>query len=141
VTSDFRTNFQAYSGHYRLGWLGGAIAAYLRRFHNHTGCTMVPTEALRSELQAAGFERVVVVARGVDTQLFDPARRSDALRRQWGVGADDGVVLYVGRLAAEKNLDVLVQAYAAMRQLNPRLRLVLVGDGARSPGCGTPSTR
>jgi glycosyltransferase involved in cell wall biosynthesis len=129
VTSDFRTNFKAYSGHYRLGWLGGAIAAYLRRFHNNTGCTMVPTEALRSELQAAGFERVVVVARGVDTQLFDPARRSDALRRQWGLGPDDGVVLYVGRLAAEKNLDVLVQAYAGMRQLNPRLRLVLVGDG------------
>jgi glycosyltransferase involved in cell wall biosynthesis len=129
VTSDFRTNFQAYSGHYRLGWLGGAIAAYLRRFHNHTGCTMVPTEALRSELQAAGFERVVVVARGVDTQLFDPARRSDALRRQWGAAADHGVVLYVGRLAAEKNLDVLLQAYAAMRQINPSLRLVLVGDG------------
>jgi len=129
VTSDFRTNFQAYSGHYRLGWLSGAIAAYLRRFHNHTGCTMVPTEALRSELHAAGFERIVVVARGVDTHLFDPARRSDALRQQWGVAADDGVVLYVGRLAAEKNLDVLLQAYAAMQQLNPRLRLVLVGDG------------
>lgn len=129
VTSDFRTNFQAYSGHYRLGWLGDAIAAYLRRFHNQASCTMVPTEALRSELQAAGFERVVVVARGVDSQLFNPARRSDALRQQWGAAADDGVVLYVGRLAAEKNLDVLLQAYAAMQQLNPRLRLVLVGDG------------
>jgi len=129
VTSDFRTNFQAYSGHYRLGWLSGAIAAYLRRFHNQAGCTMVPTEALRSELQAAGFERIVVVARGVDTQLFDPARRSDSLRQQWGAAADDGVVLYVGRLAAEKNLDALLQAYAAMKQLNPRLRLVLVGDG------------
>jgi glycosyltransferase involved in cell wall biosynthesis len=129
VTSDFRTNFQAYSGHYRLGWLSGAIAAYLRRFHNQAGCTMVPTEALRGELQAAGFERVVVVARGVDTQLFDPARRSQALRRQWGAADEDGVVLYVGRLAAEKNLDALLQAYAAMCQLNPRLRLVLVGDG------------
>jgi glycosyltransferase involved in cell wall biosynthesis len=129
VTSDFRTNFQAYSGHYRLGWLSGAIAAYLRRFHNQAGCTMVPTEALRAELQAAGFERIVVVARGVDTQLFDPARRSDSLRQQWGAAADDGVVLYVGRLAAEKNLDALLQAYAAMKQLNPRLHLVLVGDG------------
>jgi hypothetical protein len=57
VTSDFRTNFQAYSGHYRMGWLRGVIWAYLRRFHNLAGCTMVPTEALRAELQAAGFER------------------------------------------------------------------------------------
>jgi glycosyltransferase involved in cell wall biosynthesis len=129
VTSDFRTNFQAYSRHYRLGWLRGAILAYLRRFHNRAGCTMVPTEALRGELQSAGFERTVVVARGVDTQLFDPARRSESLRRHWGAAAGDGVVLYVGRLAAEKNLDALLQAYGAMRQLQPRLRLVLVGDG------------
>ncbi len=102
LTSDFRTNFQAYGGHYRLGWLRGAITAYLRRFHNRTDCTMVPTAALQAELQAAGFERTVVVARGVDTVSFDPARRSAALRQQWGAAADDGVVLYVGRLAAEK---------------------------------------
>ncbi len=129
VTSDFRTNFQAYSGHYRLGWLRGTVTAYLRRFHNLTGCTMVPTAALRAELQAAGFERTVVVARGVDTQLFDPARRSEALRQQWGVAQGEDVVLYVGRLAAEKNLELLLQAFAAMRQINPRLHLVLVGDG------------
>ncbi len=129
VTSDFRTNFQAYSGHYRMGWLRGAIAAYLRGFHNRTSCTMVPTEAQRAELQAGGFERTVVVARGVDTQRFDPARRSQALRGQWGVAEDDHAVLYVGRLAAEKNLDLLLQAFAAMRQVDPRARLVLVGDG------------
>jgi len=129
VTSDFRTNFQAYSGHYRMGWLRGVISAYLRRFHNLAGCTMVPTEALRAELQAAGFERTVVVARGVDTQLFNPARRSEALRRHWGAADGDGVVLYVGRLAAEKNLDLLLQAFAAMQRVNPRLQLLLVGDG------------
>jgi glycosyltransferase involved in cell wall biosynthesis len=129
VTSDFRTNFQAYSAHYRMGWLRGAILTYLRRFHNRTGCTMVPTEALRAELQAAGFERTLVVARGVDTQLFDPARRSDSLRRHWGVDDSERVVLYVGRLAAEKNLDALLQAFAAMRQIDARVRLVLVGDG------------
>lgn len=129
VTSDFRTNFQAYSAHYRLGWLRESILAYLRRFHNRTGCTMVPTEALRAELQAAGFERTLVVARGVDTQLFDPARRSDDLRRHWGVAAEARVVLYVGRLAAEKNLDALLQAFTAMCRLDAQLRLVLVGDG------------
>ena len=129
VTSDFRTNFQAYSAHYRLGWLRGAILAYLRGFHNRSSCTMVPTEALRAELQAAGFQRTLVVARGVDTQLFDPARRSESLRRHWGVEDGARAVLYVGRLAAEKNLDTLLQAVAAMRQIDPRLRLVLVGDG------------
>jgi glycosyltransferase involved in cell wall biosynthesis len=71
----------------------------------------------------------VVVARGVDTHLFDPARRSESMRRQWGAGEGDRVVLYVGRLAAEKNLELLLQAFAAMQQVNPRLHLVLVGDG------------
>ena len=50
--SDFRTNFHAYSQHYRLGWLRAAIVGYLRRFHNRTACTMVPTEALRAQLEA-----------------------------------------------------------------------------------------
>lgn len=129
VTSDFRTNFQAYSQHYRLGWMRGAIEGYLRHFHNRCACTMVPTEALSADLRARGFERTVVVARGVDTQLFDPLRRSASLRQQWGLAGDDLALLYVGRLAAEKNLDLLLQAHAAMREAEPRWRLVLVGDG------------
>ncbi len=129
VVSDFRTNFHAYTQHYGIAWLRSPIMAYLRKFHNRTHCTMVPTPALRDELMASGFKGLKVVARGVDTQQFDPARRSAALRASWGVGADTPVVLCVGRLAAEKNLATLVQAYEAMRRVNPALRLVLVGDG------------
>ena len=76
VTSDFRTNFHAYSQHYGVGWLKTPIVAYLRKFHNLTRCTMVPTQTLRAELQAIGFRNVSVVARGVDTQRFNPVRRS-----------------------------------------------------------------
>jgi len=129
VVSDFRTNFHAYSGHYGVAWLGRPILAYLRKFHNRTLLTLVPTEALRAELTALGFRNLRVVARGVDTALFDPARRSEALRAGWGVGPDDPVLLYVGRIAAEKNLDALLAAYAAARAQAPHSRLVLVGDG------------
>lgn len=129
VVSDFRTNFHAYSQHYGVGWLHTPVMAYLRHFHNRTACTMVPTDALRSELAAAGFKRLAVVARGVDTKLFNPARRSLALRASWGAGADTQVVICVGRLAPEKNLDLLLDATEAMREEDPQLRLVLVGDG------------
>jgi glycosyltransferase involved in cell wall biosynthesis len=129
MCSDFRTNFHAYSKHYGVGWLYRPIMAYLRKFHNRTAFTMVPTEHLRQELARVGFERLVVAARGVDTALFDPARRSEALRQSWGVAPDADVALYVGRLAPEKNLGLLVAAYHAMRQVQPGLRLVLVGDG------------
>jgi glycosyltransferase involved in cell wall biosynthesis len=129
VTSDFRTNFHAYSQHYGVGWLKTPIAAYLRKFHNLTRCTMVPTQTLRAELQAIGFQNVQVVARGVDTQRFHPAHRSAALRAQWGAGADTLVMVAVGRLAPEKNLDLVVQAHAAMRATGADVKLVFVGDG------------
>jgi len=129
TSSDFRTNFHAYGRHYGLGWLAGPIRLYLRWFHNRAGRTMVPTEALRAQLEALGFERLAVVSRGVDTRLFDPARRSAALRASWGAGDDDLVIVYVGRLAAEKNLHAVIAAYAAVRERDSKARLVLVGDG------------
>jgi len=129
MVSDFRTNFHAYSRHYGIAWMRNPIMAYLRSFHNRSFSTMVPTEGLRSELAASGFKRLRVVSRGVDTRLFDPARRSAALRAQWGAGPQTMVVLYVGRLAPEKNLGTLLDALRAMRAGVPGLRMVLVGDG------------
>jgi glycosyltransferase involved in cell wall biosynthesis len=140
VTSDFRTNFHAYSRHYGVGWMRTPIMAYLRRFHNAARVTMVPTDALRAELAAAGFRNVVVVARGVDTRRFDPARRSAALRASWAVDDGDPVALYVGRLAPEKNLDLVAASFESIRARNPRAKLVVVGDGplATTFGRNTP---
>lgn len=141
VSTDFRTNFHAYSSHYGVGWLKKPIAAYLRKFHNLAQCTMVPTPGLQAELSALGFERLLVVARGVDTQRFHLKHRSDALRASWGVAPGEQVVLCVGRLAPEKKLDLLASAFDAMCAAQPGLRLVVVGDGpereafqARCPG-------
>jgi glycosyltransferase involved in cell wall biosynthesis len=129
VCSDFRTNFHAYSQHYGFGFLRRPIIAYLRRFHNATQCTMVPTQALHDDLATDGFRGLTTVARGVDVRRFDPAHRSDALRAQWGAAPGDLVVTCVGRLAPEKNLGTLAAAFDAIRRDHPRARLVLVGDG------------
>jgi glycosyltransferase involved in cell wall biosynthesis len=129
VVSDFRTNFHSYSRHYGVGWLGKPILAYLRKFHNRTLWTLVPTESLRKELAQQGFLNLRVISRGVDTALFNPTRRSPLLRAGWGAGPDDPVLLHVGRIAAEKNMDALLTAYAAARARAPRTRLVMVGDG------------
>jgi len=141
VSTDFHTNFHTYSKHYGIGWLRRPIAAYLRKFHNRALCTMVPTEGMRRELEELGIKNLRVVSRGVDTGLFSPARRSSQLRGSWGAGSDDVVALYVGRIAPEKNLPLVLRAAEAMRAANPRVRLVLVGDGpdraalqARHPG-------
>jgi glycosyltransferase involved in cell wall biosynthesis len=128
VSSDFRTNFHQYSRYYGFGWLSPVIHDYLRRFHNRTQRTFVPTHALRAELAATGFRRLDVVGRGVDTTLFGPGKRSAALREQWGAG-DGPVLLYVGRLAAEKNVELALCAFEAVRLHAPATRMVVVGDG------------
>ncbi len=134
VISEFHTNFHRYSGHYGVGWLKRPIAAYLRKFHNRADLTLVPTRALGVELAAQGIRRVDVVARGVDTALFGPARRSEALRRQWGLAPDELAVVHVGRIAPEKNLALLETAFEAIRRRAPRARLVMVGGGPALAG-------
>jgi len=129
VTSDFRTNFHSYSSHYGVGWLSKPIMAYLKRFHNQTACTMVPTASLSKRLSDAGFLRLKVVPRGVDLQRFDPAHRSETLRASWGAKPDTPVIMCVSRLASEKNLQLLVRAYAQAKLVRPDVKLVLVGDG------------
>jgi len=129
VSTNFHTNFHSYSEHYGVGWLKKPITDYLRRFHNKAQRTFVPTSTLQDELSNLGLRNLQVVARGVDTQLFNPAKRSTALRRSWGAGPNDLVVMYVGRLAAEKNLPAVLQAYSMMRVGQPSAKLVLVGDG------------
>lgn len=131
VVSGFHTNFQQYTGHYGLSLLTRLMTGYLRWFHNRTQMTLVPSPDQRLELQRRGFERLELLARGVDGELFHPSRRCPALRASWGLQDDDVAVLHVGRLAVEKNLQLLVRSFHALQHQHPdqRLRLILVGDG------------
>ena len=129
VVSEFHTNFHSYSRHYGFGWLEGLVAAHLRRLHNRSRMTLVPSHELGAELLHRGYRNIRVVARGVDTVLFNPARRSAALRAAWKAGDNDLVVANVGRLAPEKNLPLLHATFAAIRRHAPTARLLLVGDG------------
>ena len=127
--SGFHTNFHSYSRHYGFGFLHRPIYGYLRTLHNRAACTLVPTASLKGQLERGGFERVEVLGRGVDTALCSPARRRESLRTAWGLGPGERALLYVGRLAPEKDLPLALESWRAMRQREPGLRLVLVGDG------------
>jgi len=129
VTSSFHTNFHSYSQHYGIGLLKSPIETYLRKLHNRTQATMAPTQAMVQELRQRGFENVTLVARGVATSLFQPSRRSQALRDTWGAGPNDLVVMLVGRLAKEKNVSLVVSAFQAILARVPSAKLVLVGAG------------
>jgi len=129
VTSSFHTNFQNYSLHYGIGLLKTPIDSYLRKLHNRTEATMVPTKAMMQELQGRGYNNVMLLSRGVATDLFAPSKRSQALRESWGANPDDVVILFVSRLAKEKNVALLIAAFQAIKLRHPRAKLVLVGDG------------
>ncbi len=129
VTSSFHTNFDQYTRDYRMGWLKPVVAAWLRRLHNRTLRTFAPTHDLLARLEKEGYANLRLLSRGVDTALFNPARRDPALRAAWGAAPDDPVVVHVGRMAAEKNYGLLFCAFNAVKAVEPRTKFVLVGDG------------
>ncbi|MFC3285372.1 glycosyltransferase family 4 protein [Litchfieldella rifensis] len=129
VTSGFHTNFDHYAGDYGVQWMKRPIQALLRRFHNRTRATLVPTARQAATLEEQGFANVRVMGRGIDSQHFTPEKRDPMLRRQWGVNEHQPVALHVGRLASEKNLALLVDTFQAMQAAHPDLVTVLVGDG------------
>lgn len=133
VVSGFHTNFQQYAAQSGLGLLTRVVTHYLRWFHNRTQMTLVPSHGQRLELQRRGFERLQLLARGVDAQLFHPARRSAELRQRWGLAEGDLAVIHVGRLAWEKNLDLLARTFSHLQARHPQrvMKLIVVGDGGR----------
>ena len=97
--------------------------AFLRRFHNAGTACLVATESMAAELRSKGFRNLVAWTRGVDHELFNPARRSsDPARQGPYAGLERPVFLNVGRLATEKNID-------AFLELDLPGTRVVVGDG------------
>lgn len=129
VATGFHTRFDDYLAHYGLRALTPLAFAWLRRFHNRAQATLVPTRELQVFLSGKGFRKVRHLPRAVDLDQFDPRHRDAALRAQWGLGPQGLAVIYVGRIAPEKNLDLTVGAYRAIQSRRPDARFIWVGDG------------
>ncbi len=129
IVSGFHTNFHQYIAHYHLGWLAPLVYRYLRYFHNRTLMTLVPTKAQQNSLSAYGVQHVQLLARGVDSKLFNPNKRCMRLRASWGLDEQDVALIYVGRIAGEKNLNLALRTYERLVSLDNGVKLILVGDG------------
>ncbi|MCB1228810.1 MAG: glycosyltransferase family 1 protein [Verrucomicrobiae bacterium] len=131
VASGFHTNFQQYMAHYQLPLLERATMRYLRHVHNRSHCTFVPSSDVIAELDRQGFENLELLPKGVDTKLFSPKQRNLLMRKRWGAGEGGMVGLYVGRIAAEKNLPLVVKTFTELQRRFPDFRGVFVGDGPK----------
>lgn len=129
VVTGFHTRFDEYTRAYGVGFLQPLALAWMRRFHNRSDATLVPTCELADFLNAQRFSDVVHLPRAVDTARFEPGRRRQPLREQWGLAPDALAVIYLGRIAAEKNLPLAVRAFRALQAKRPDARFIWVGEG------------
>lgn len=134
LVSSYHTDFSRYTEAYGAPWLRSTVSAYIARFHGRALRTYTPSQMARSDLLELGLRDVEVWGRTVDTTIFAPTRFDPDLRRLYG-WEGKFVLLHVGRLAAEKGVQRILDAFRLARELLPAgsLHLVIAGGGPEEP--------
>ncbi|WP_445634989.1 GDP-mannose-dependent alpha-mannosyltransferase [Nostoc sp. DSM 114161] len=126
LVASYHTHLPQYLQHYGLGMLEGLLWELLKGAHNQAALNLCTSTAMMEELSAHGIERVDLWQRGVDTELFHPDLASVEMRSRLSQNHPESpLLLYVGRLSAEKEIERIKPILEAI----PEARLALVGDG------------
>ena len=127
LVASYHTHLPKYLEHYGLGMLEPVLWELLKMAHNQAQLNLCTSTAMVAELSEKGIQHTALWQRGVDTELFRPELRSQSMReRLLGGRSDTGqLLLYIGRLSAEKQIERIRPVLDAM----PNARLALVGDG------------
>ena len=127
LVASYHTHLPKYLEHYGLGMLEPVLWELLKAAHNQAQLNLCTSTAMVAELSEKGIQHTALWQRGVDTDLFRPELRSQAMRdRLLGGRSDTGqLLLYIGRLSAEKQIERIRPVLDAL----PDARLALVGDG------------
>jgi glycosyltransferase involved in cell wall biosynthesis len=132
LVTSYHTHFPRYCREYGVPVFEPAVWRWVSWFHRPAVLTHTPGSEARDALRAHGVS-AEIWGRGVDTTRFHHGHRDPALRKRLGVADDEALVLHVGRLAPEKNLDVLIQAFSiAHEALGSRARFVIAGEGPKA---------
>lgn len=129
IVSSYTTHIANYTQYVKLSLLKPLVLSYFQYFHSKSKRVLVPSYDAIRYLNHNGIKHTRLFTRGIDTKRFHPKHRDHQLRREWN--AEGKIVfLYVGRISAEKNLSVLINAYGAIKKYYPdQVGLVMVGDG------------
>lgn len=130
VIANYQTDLPNYAHHYGFDLLAYPTRELLRYIHNNSHLTLVPSKYTLRQLRGWGFRRLRRWGRGVDSIRFNPSRRSHLMRQRLLNGRDPSSLLciYVGRLANEKRVDLLLEVARL-----PGVALTIIGDGALRP--------
>ncbi|AKG23354.1 glycosyltransferase family 4 protein [Calothrix sp. 336/3] len=126
LVASYHTHLPQYLQHYGLGMLEGVLWELLKAAHNQAAINLCTSTAMMAELSGHGIERVELWQRGVDTETFHPSLISSEMRSRLSQNHPESpLLLYVGRLSAEKEIERIKPILEAI----PNSRLALVGDG------------
>lgn len=126
LLASYHTDITQYAVHLGIGFLGPLSRVFLRDVHNQAHVNLCTSQPMVNSARGLGIQRVRLWPKAVDTELFHPSKRDAAMRQRLSDGNPDApLMLYVGRVSAEKRLDWL---YAPVTQI-PGVRLAVVGSG------------
>lgn len=130
AVASFHTRFDTYPRYYKMSWLEKYLTRYMRYFYNRCEHVYAPSHSMTDELSADKIGHDVRLwTRGVDGELFNPAKRDRNWRLANNFSDDDVVVAFVGRLVLEKGIDLFADAFKRARETAPSLKALVVGDG------------
>ncbi|TDX45309.1 glycosyltransferase family 4 protein [Orenia marismortui] len=129
LISSYHTNFTHYLDYYNLHFLEKPIWTFFRWFHSHSTINLCPSQSSLEELSNNGIKNLEIWDRGINSKLYSPQYRDEDLRESYELG-DKITLLYVGRLAPEKNLNLLIESMKIINQkYQDQVRLLITGDG------------
>ena len=134
ATTSYHTDFAKYTESYGVPFLRGPVTQWIKRFHAQAERIFTPSAPSRADLLALGLTDVEVWGRGVDDVLFHPSKRSLALRQRLNLG-NAFTFVHVGRLAPEKGVEVLLEAFGMVEaELGAdAVKFVVAGAGPSLP--------
>src|ERR1700691_276104 len=126
IVVSYHTNFPAYLHYYKMGFFAGPTWKLMRERHLRADLNLCTSTPMMEELHSHGIDRLALWERAVDAQRFHPSKCSAGMRNTLSAGEPQKpLLLYVGRLSAEKDVAALREVLSAM----PDVRLAIVGDG------------
>jgi phosphatidylinositol alpha 1,6-mannosyltransferase len=129
LVASAHTDYDQYAARYGVTWALRAGWHYLRWFYGQAHKVLCPSRIYEQHLHSRGVLHTGVWSRGVDPEWFHPRFRSNDYRARFGVGPGDLLVTYIGRIAREKNLELLLHAWETLAPVRGTAKLVLVGRG------------
>ncbi len=143
LVASYHTNFPEYMRYYHFPILETPAWWYMRWFHSFSAVNLVPSRDTLLHLEKHKFSRLSIWGRGIDCTLFSPKMRDMSIREKYGIGHET-LLIYVGRLAPEKEIPVLLKAVERLNQKGLQFSLLLVGEGPERQaleGWGLPNVR